>query len=81
MTWGIWQIFARALESLKIEAFMASFCTKLKMCELKIYNGVMCHENEEWCKIWRGIGLSVQNWHEEFGEFDPSIQKSQKFIF
>ena len=20
----------------------------------------MCHDNEEWCKIWRGIGYSVQ---------------------
>ena len=25
----------------------------------------MCHDNEEWCKIWRGIDLSFQNWHEE----------------
>ena len=29
----------------------------------------MCHDNEEWIKIWRGIALSVQNWHEEFDEF------------
>ena len=29
----------------------------------------MCHENEEWCKIWRGIDLSIQNWHEGFDEF------------
>ena len=28
----------------------------------------MCHENEEWCKIWRRIDLSVQIWHEEFDE-------------
>ena len=31
----------------------------------------MCHDNEEWCKNWRGIDLSVQNWHEEFDEFWP----------
>ena len=30
---------------------------------------VLCHENEEWYQIWRGIDLSVQNWHEEFGKF------------
>ena len=24
-------------------------------------SGVMCHDNEEWCKIWRGIDLSVQS--------------------
>ena len=29
----------------------------------------MCHDNEEWCKVWRGINLSVQNWLEEFGKF------------
>ena len=29
----------------------------------------MCHDNEEECKIWRGIDLSFQNWHEEFDEF------------
>ena len=29
----------------------------------------MCHANEEWCKIWIGIYLSVQNWHKEFDEF------------
>ena len=22
-----------------------------------------------WCKIWRGIDLSFQNWHEEFDKF------------
>ena len=41
------------------------------MYELKIYRGVLCHDNEEWCKIWRGINLSVQNWHEEFDKFLP----------
>ena len=29
----------------------------------------MRHDNEEWSKMWRGIDLSVQNWHEEFDEF------------
>ena len=26
-----------------------------------IYRGVMCHENEEWCKVWRAIDLSIQS--------------------
>ena len=39
------------------------------MYDLRIYRGVLCHDIEEWCKIGRGIDLSVQNWHEEFGEF------------
>ena len=41
------------------------------MYELEIYREVMCHANEEWCKNWKGIDLSVKNRHEEFGEFWP----------
>ena len=48
------------------------------MYELKIYRGVMCHDNEEWCKNWRGIDLSVQNWYEEFDEFWPEHSKISK---
>ena len=35
------------LESLKIQAFIGSFYPKQKMYELKIYWGVMCHDNEK----------------------------------
>ena len=35
----------------------------------------LCHGNEEWCKIWRGIDLSVQNWHVEFDKFWPEHSK------
>ena len=69
LIWKIWQIFTRALESLQIGTLMRSFYPKQKMYELKIYKGVLCHENEEWYKIWREIDLSVQNWHEEFDKF------------
>ena len=69
MTRGIWEIFITALESLKIGTLMWFFCPKLKMHELKIYWEVTFHENEEWCKNWRGIDFSVQNWHEQFGKF------------
>ena len=48
------------------------------MYEFKIYRGVICHDNEEWCKIWRGIDLSVQNWHEEFDQFWPEHLKISK---
>ena len=78
LTWGIWQIFTWALKSLQIGTLMASFCLKLKMHELKIYRGVLCDYNEEWCKIWRGIDLSVQNRHEEFDEFWPNHSKISK---
>ena len=48
------------------------------MYELKIYRGVMCHDNEKWCKIWWEIDLSVQNWLEEFDEFWPEHSKTSK---
>ena len=39
------------------------------MYELKSFRGIMCHDNEEWCNIWRGIDLSFQNWNEKFCKF------------
>ena len=68
-------------EHLKVSelgTFMASFCPKLKIFERKIYRGVVCHNNEEWCKNWRGIDLSVQIWHEEFDRFWPEHSKISK---
>ena len=40
----------------------------------------MCHGNEEWSKIWRGIDLSFQNWHEEFDKFWPKYLKVSKIF-
>ena len=48
------------------------------MYELKIYRGVLGQDIEEGYKIWRGINLSVQNWHEEFDEFWPEHSKIWK---
>ena len=31
--------------------------------------GVTSNDTEEWWKIWRGIGLSFQNWHKESDKF------------
>ena len=39
--------YQSTFESLKIQTFIGSFYPKQKMCELKIYRGVMCHDNEE----------------------------------
>ena len=78
LTWGIWQISTRALESLQIGTLMASFCLQLKMYELKIYRGVMCHDNEELRKVWKGINFLVQNWHEEFDIFWPEHSNISK---
>ena len=39
--------------------------------QIGLYRDVMCHDSEEWCKVWRGIDLSFQDWHEELDEFWP----------
>ena len=39
------------------------------MHKLQTYRGVISNDTEEWWKIWRGIDLSFQNWHNEFDEF------------
>ena len=52
--------------------------SKLEMYELKIYKGAICRDNEKRCKNWRGIDLSVQNWHLEFGKFWPEHSKISK---
>ena len=38
-------------ESLNIGTFIEPFYPSQKMYELKIYRGIMSHENEERCKI------------------------------
>ena len=72
--------FTRALESLKIGILMGSFNPKLKKCEFKIHRGVICHGNEERCKIWRGIDFSLQSWHEEFDKFWSEHLKGSKIF-
>ena len=39
--------FQQSTRSAKIGTLTGSFCPKSKMYELKIYRGVMCHDNEE----------------------------------
>ena len=77
MTWGIWQVFSRAL---KIGILMGSFNPNLKKYELKIHREVICHGNEELCRIWRGTDLSFQSWHEEFDEVWPEHLKVSKIF-
>ena len=79
MTWGIIASFHQStFESLKIQSMMGSFYPKSKLYELKIYRGVLCHDNEELYQIWTGIDLSVQNWHDAFHKFWSEYSKISK---
>ena len=52
----------------QICTLIGSFCWKYIKFQLKKYRGVMSHDTEEWCKIWRKTDLLFQKW-QEFGEF------------
>ena len=70
-------ILVRAMASLKNCILMCYFGQKYIMFEPKKYRGVMCHNTEEWCKLWGGTDLWFEKWHEEFREFLPNTRKFQ----
>ena len=41
----------------------------------------VCHNTEEWCKIWGETGNWLGKLHEEFDEFSPNTLKSQDLHF
>ena len=61
MTWGIWHFIP---EQSKLEFWWDPLIQTWKSMR-----GVICHDNEELCKIWRGTDLSFQSWPEEFNGF------------
>ena len=65
MTWGIWWILMRAVESLKIFTFMGLFCKKYWMVELKKQKN--CVVKSYSC---------FKKWHKKFGEFSHKKLKA-----
>ena len=65
------------LKVLKIFTLMGSFWAKYILFELKKYRGVIFHDIEEWCKIWRKTDLLLGKW-QEFGKFSPEHLKVSK---
>ena len=49
--------------------FHGIFLSKEENAWATTYKGFISNDTEEWWKIWRGIDLSLQNWHKEFDEF------------
>ena len=56
---------------------LGPFIQSTKCMSLK-FTTDLCYNNDEWCKIWKGIDLSVQNWHEEYNKFWPEHSKISK---
>ena len=57
---------------------LGSFSWKYIQFQLKRYRGVISHDIEEWCKIWRKTDLLFRKWYE-YGEFWPEHSKFSKF--
>ena len=55
------------------------FCWKYITFQLKRYGGVMPHDTEECCKIWRKTDLWFGKWHE--ANFHQNIWKCQNWYF
>ena len=62
----------------KICTLIGPFCAKYIIFDLKKYRGVIFHDTEESCKIWRKTDLWFGKWHEEFGKFSPEHSKVSK---
>ena len=72
------------LEHLQVSktcTFICSYCAKYLMFDLKKYRGVIFHDTEGWCKIWRKTNLWFGKWHEEYGKFSPQHLKVSKVQF
>ena len=67
LTWEIWWIFITTLKSLENCTLMGSFCPKDIMFQVENFRGIMCHDTQEWYKIWRKTELWFEKLHKEFG--------------
>ena len=76
MTWGRRHFFP---EHSKLGFWWDPLIQTWRSMSLKS-TGVICHDSEELCKIWRGTDLSFQSWHEEFDEFWPKHLKVSKIF-
>ena len=70
----IWWILTWTLESFK-KSYFNGLLLNYILFQLKKYRGVIFHDTEEWCKIWRKTDLWFGKWHEEFGKFSPEHLK------
>ena len=53
----------------KICTFIGSYCAKYLMFDLKKYRGVIFHDTEGWCEIWRKTDFWFGKWHDDHGKF------------
>ena len=66
------------LENLKDFHFNDSLWANYILFALK--KGVIFHDIEQWCKIWRKTDLLLGKWHEEFDKIWPEHSKVSKIF-
>ena len=79
MTWGMWQIFTKITKVSKLEHWWDSLIQSRKCMSLK-YSEELESRQEEWCKVWRTIGLSFQNRQKKLDKFWPQHSKFSKIF-
>ena len=62
----------------KICTLIGPFCAKYIIFDLKKYWGVIFHDTEESCKIWRKTSSQFGKWHEDFGKLSSELSKISK---
>ena len=72
------KFWPKHLKMSKIYTLLGFFWTKAYNVLLKKYRGVIFHDTEEWCKLWRKTNLRFRKWHEELGKFSPEHLKVSK---
>ena len=74
----IWWILIRALRNLQNLHFDWFLLCKVYNTWPKKCIGVILHDTEEWCNIWRKTDLRFGKCYEEFGKFSPEHLKMSK---
>ena len=66
MAWGIGWTFIRHSKIWKI-LLWSLFLPKAKNFSARKFIGIMCHDNEDWCKILMKTESWLEKWHRKFG--------------
>ena len=79
---GIWWILISGLkiQKFKIQTLIDPFCAKYITFDLKEYRGVIFHDSEVWCKIWRKT-CAFKSDMRNFANIHDRTQKSHNWDF
>ena len=70
----IWWILTQVFEIIKTSTLISSFCAKSITLDLKKYRGVISHDTEEWCKIWRKTACGLESDMRNLANFTRGLK-------